>query len=642
MDQPHEILKKYWGYDSFRPLQAEIIQEVISGRDCVALLPTGGGKSLTYQIPALAMEGVAIVITPLIALMRDQVENLRARGVKAVAINSSMNFSQIDIALDNCIYGDVKLLYIAPERIDTLVFRTRLSRMNVSMVAVDEAHCISEWGYDFRPSYMRIASLREILPSVPFLAVTATATEAVLGDIKEYLTLREPTIFRASFARSNLSFVVRTAENKYEQILRITSGVEGAGIVYCRTRAQTEQVADFLQSRGTAADFYHAGLDFRLRAAKQQAWMDGRVRVIVATNAFGMGIDKADVRFVVHLSPPDSVEAYYQEAGRAGRDGQRAWAVMLYNADDRASVARRVEMEFPPLPEIKRVYEALFNFLQITFGGGRDEIYDFDLMKFSVHSKTYSLTAFNAIKILELAGYMTLTDEMDHPTRIMFRVSRDELYRFRVENHAMDGFLKVLLRSYTGFFTDFTAVDEAFLAHASGYTEGKVVEMLLTLSRAKVIRYIPRRRSPLIVFHHERLPVADLVIPYSVYAHRREQTLLRAMAVTDYAEQRDTCRSLVLQNYFDEGSSTPCGVCDVCLAGGHRVVGSYDPIKENLLIEEKIMELLRGSELYDIRRLVGALHGSSTTVLGAVSRLMASHRIEQLTNGTIRVRKTKI
>lgn len=631
MDQLQGTLKKYWGHEEFRPLQREIIERVMAGRDTVALLPTGAGKSLTYQLPALVMPGVAIVVTPLIALMRDQVEALRARGVNAVAVNSSMTFAQIDIALDNCAYGDVKLLYIAPERIDTLIFRSRLRKMTVSLVAVDEAHCISQWGYDFRPSYLRIGSLREALPGVPFLAVTATATELVLKDIVRYAALKDPQIFRASFARPNIAFVVRQVENKYEQILRVVEKVQGTGIVYCRTRAQTEQVADFLRSRGVHADFYHAGLGFKLRAAKQSAWTNGRTRVIVATNAFGMGIDKSDVRFVVHFAPPASVEAYYQEAGRAGRDGRRSWAVMLYNAEDRTAVARRIEMEYPPLDQIKKVYESLFNFLQISIGGGKEEIYDFELMNFAAYSKTYSLTAFNAIKILELAGYMTLTDEMEHSTRIMFRVERDDLYRYRVENHAMDGFLKVLLRSYTGLFSDFVAVDEAFLALASGYTEAHVCDMFITMSRAKIIRYIPRRRSPLLIFHEERLPVADLLIPASVYARRREQSELRAAAVIEYAEQRTLCRSVVLQNYFDEHTATPCGVCDVCLAGSGR--GDMRALDE--MVEREVMGLLRSGVRYDLRGLVSAVDGRATVALNVVRKLIGRGVIEQRADGQV-------
>ncbi|MEG3047829.1 MAG: ATP-dependent DNA helicase RecQ [Mucinivorans sp.] len=633
MDSLHIILKKYWGFDSLRAEQGEIIRAVMAGRDTVGLLPTGGGKSLTYQLPAMALDGLAIVITPLIALMRDQVERLKSRGINAVAINSSMSAQAIDIALDNCAYGDVKMLYIAPERIDTLIFRSRLRKMNISLVAVDEAHCISEWGYDFRPAYLRIASLRELLPGVPLLALTATATKVVLQDIKLRLVLSDPLVVNASFARPNIAFVVRCVENKYEQMLRVVSKVAGAGIVYCRTRKQTEQVAEFLVSRGVKADFYHAGLDFRLRTARQEQWMNGMNRVIVATNAFGMGIDKADVRFVLHFSPPASIEAYYQEAGRAGRDGVRSWAVMLYNDTDRVSIDRRLELEFPPIDEIKRIYEALFNFLQITVGGGKDEVYDFDLMAFSIYCHAFSLTALNALKILELCGYLTLTDEAEHATRIMFRVQRDDLYRFRVENVALDHFLMTVLRNYTGLFSDFVAVDEAFLAAASGYTERKVVEMLITLSRAKVIKYIPRRRTPLIVFDEERLPASDVLIPAAVYARRREQSAQRAGAVVDYAQQQTECRSVVLQHYFDEPHAVPCGVCDVCLAKR-----AEDRSSQVVDIQREIMELLRRGERYDVRSVVARIGGVSAEVVGVIRGMMDDGRIEQLPDGQVRIK----
>ncbi|MEG0655541.1 MAG: ATP-dependent DNA helicase RecQ [Mucinivorans sp.] len=639
MDCLQTILKKYWGYTSFRAQQLDIIRAVMARRDCVALLPTGGGKSLTYQLPALAQDGVAIVITPLIALMRDQVEALRARGVKAVAINSAMSFAQIDIALDNCAYGDVKLLYIAPERIDTLVFRSRLRKMNVSLVAIDEAHCISEWGYDFRPSYLRIASLRELLPGVPFLALTATATTVVLDDIIRHTALCDPLIFRASFARANLSFVVREVENKYEQMLRIVDKVAGSGIVYCRTRKQTQEVADFLASRAESATFYHAGLDPRLRTKRQEQWRSGDVRIIVATNAFGMGIDKADVRFVIHFAPPASIEAYYQEAGRAGRDGQRAWAVMLYNAADEVAIDRRLELEFPPVKEIKRIYDALFNFLQISIGGGKNEIYDFDLMAFAVYSKTFSLTAYNALKILELGGYMTLTDQAEHKTRIMFRIQRDDLYRFRVENAMMDRFLTILLRNYTGLFSDFVAVDEAFLASATGYTELRVVELLLTLSRAQIIKYIPRRVSPLIVFDQERLPIADVLISAPIYARRREQSALRSAAVVAYAQNRTLCRSVILQNYFDERLATPCGVCDVCLAKKAAQDSPCDsPPANSPTIQEQVMELLRSAVEYDLRSMVSAIDGPASVALLALRDMIARGQIEQLGSGVLKIK----
>lgn len=638
-EQLYRILKKHWNFSQFRPLQLDIIKTVISGSDCVALLPTGGGKSLTYQIPALAMDGVAIVITPLIALMKDQVEALKKRGVNAVSINSSMTFSQIDAALDNCVYGDVKLLYIAPERIDTLVFRSRLRRMNVSLVAIDEAHCISQWGHDFRPSYLRIGALREVLPEVPFIALTATATDVVLKDISFHLKLREPRIFRASFARHNLSFAIRTTENKLEQILRIATNVHGSGIVYCRTRAATEQVADFLRQHSISADFYHAGLGYNVRSAKQNDWMKGRVRVIVATNAFGMGIDKPDVRFVVHHQIPASIEAYYQEAGRAGRDGERSWAVIVYSPQDAVAAARRIELEYPPLDEVRRIYEALFTFLKISIGGGKDEIYDFDLMQFAGYTHVFSLTAFNAIKLLELNGYMTLTDEMDNPTRLKFRVSRDDLYKFRVDNADLDNFLKILLRTYTGLFSDFVAIDEGYLARVSSFAEHAVVKMLLALSRAKILSYIPRRRSPLIAFHEERLPKGDLLIAPETYAGRRVQSQLLAAAMVHYAEQTDHCRSIVLQNYFDEHTATPCGVCDICLARAREKSPAIDTQIDMERARKAVLEIIHKDPRTDIQSLMRSMGGNASLAISAIRSLIDKGSIRQNSNGTFQYQK---
>lgn len=634
-EQLYGILKKYWNFDEFRPLQKEIIDSVIGGRDTVALLPTGGGKSLTYQIPAIALDGVAIVITPLIALMKDQVEALKRRGVNAVAINSSMSYGQIDAALDNCVYGDVKLLYIAPERIDTLVFRSRVKRMNVSLLAVDEAHCISQWGHDFRPSYLRINSLRDVLPQVPFMALTATATEVVLADICKQLSLAEPALFRRSFARPNLSFAVRITENRLEQILRICTNIAGSGIVYCRTRADTEQVADYLRTAGLSADFYHAGLRYDMRSAKQNAWMKGQMKVVVATNAFGMGIDKPDVRFVVHHQIPASIESYYQEAGRAGRDGQRSWAVVVYSPTDAAAAQKRIALEYPPIEQVRRIYDALFNFLQISIGGGKDEVYDFDIMRFAGYANIFSVTAYNAIKLIELNGYMTLLDEMDYPTRIKFRVGREDLYRFRVDNADLDSFLKILLRTYTGLFTDFIAIDESYLERVSGFAEHTVVKMLLTLSRSRILSYIPRRRTPLIAFHEERLPKADLYITPATYAVRRVQSELLVTSMVQYAEQSDICRSVVLQNYFDEHTATPCGICDVCLAGKNSQTSAADHLKNIEVVKSTILESLIDNQNIDIQALMRLVGGNSSLVTVALRSLIASGAITQTPCGTL-------
>lgn len=629
-----QILEKYWGYKSFRPLQREIVDSVLSRRDTVALLPTGGGKSLTYQLPALAQSGVTIVITPLIALMKDQVDALRDRGIRAVAIHSALSAREIDIALDNCVYGDVKLLYIAPERIETRLFHARVQKMEVALVAVDEAHCVSEWGYDFRPAYLKIARLREWLPEVPFLAVTATATSLVLEDIKRHLRLDDPQVFRGSFARPNIRFVVRRAENKAEQMLRVIRAVEGSGIVYARTRRATEEIADRLREEGIAADFYHAGLGFRLRAAKQEAWLRGEVRVIVATNAFGMGIDKADVRFVIHDQMPASLEAYYQEAGRAGRDGRPSFAVLLYNEMDETAARRRIEAAYPPIETIKKVYESIFNYLQVSVGGGKEAVFDFDIEEFAAKFKLFSLTAFSAVKLLELNGYMTLTDVLDNPTRIMFRISREELYRLQVDRTDLESFLRIVLRLYTGLFTEFVAVDEAYMARMSGYTEQRVKELLYQLSVMRVIRYIPRRSSPLLILHEERLPTEDVAIAPATYHWRREMEELRASAMVEYAENGSQCRSVLLREYFDEKEPESCGVCDVCLsrrsADGYRESDAFVRIESELL---KVLAELPAGRSMSVRTLMARVSGRPMTILTMLRRLLAAGRIRQMTDG---------
>ncbi len=637
MAQLHEILQKHWGYTEFRPLQREIIESVAGGRDTVALLPTGGGKSLTYQVPALALEGLTIVVTPLIALMKDQVDALRRRGINAVAVNSAMSAREVDIALNNCVFGDVKLLYIAPERIGTRMFTGRVANMNVSLVAVDEAHCISEWGYDFRPSYLEIKSLREVLPGVPFLAVTATATSQVLDDIVRNLDLEDPQVFRGSFARPNISFVVREGENKADQMLRVIRSVPGSGIVYVRTRRHAEEIAAALREEGIAAEHYHAGLDYRLRSVRQEAWLKGQIRVIVATNAFGMGIDKADVRFVIHHRMPDSVEAYYQEAGRAGRDGLKAYAVLMHDAQDTAVAGRRIDMEFPAIPKIREVYEALFNYIQMGIGSGREFASAFDLQAFSVRFKLFPLTAFNALKILEMNGYLTLTDPSESPTRIMFRIGREELYKLQVSRADLEGFIKALLRSYTGLFTELTAIDEEYLASRSGYTTGTVAQMLYQLSAMRVISYVPRRSTPLLILHENRVPAADVHIRPETYHRRREMSQLRGAAMAEYAENHTMCRSVMLREYFDEQGARPCGVCDVCLSRRDR--GQFRTAEAFAGVEQQLTEALRtltaGGRGATIHSLVASVPGRSMLVLTALRRLIAAGRIAQQSDGTL-------
>ncbi|WP_418982862.1 RecQ family ATP-dependent DNA helicase [Alistipes sp.] len=565
-DKIYEVLKRYWGFEEFRPVQERIIRSVLDGRDTLALMPTGGGKSLTYQVPTLVREGLCIVVTPLISLMKDQVDRLRTHRIPAVAIHSGLSPRQIDIALDNCVYGDVKFLYVAPERLASEAFRLRVVRMNVTLLAVDEAHCISQWGYDFRPAYLRIAELREKLPGVPVLALTASATRLVAEDIMRHLRFAEEHLLRSSFARPNLSYSVRHTDDKEGQLLRLVRNVAGSGIVYVRTREATEQVADLLRWEGVTAAAYHAGLGHAERSARQEEWLQGKVRVMVATNAFGMGIDKPDVRFVVHYAMCDSLESYYQEAGRAGRDGARAYALLLVAADDSERIARRFEQEFPPLEQVKEIYERVCSYLQVGIGDGAGASMLFNVHDFCAREHLWSGTVLSALKLLQQNGYLTLTDAQDNPARVMFCVSRDDLYKLRVKRDELDHFIRTLLRLYDGVFTDFRPIDEGELATWSGYTVDRVRELLKRLWQLRVIRYIPSNRSPILFFDEERLPRADLYIAPETYARRQELMRERFERMIAYAANGERCRSVVLEEYFGGAEGEPCGVCDICLA----------------------------------------------------------------------------
>ena len=565
-DNIYRILKQYWGFTSFRTVQESIIRSVMAGRDTLALMPTGGGKSLTYQVPTMAREGLCIVVTPLIALMKDQVDRLRRQGIPAVAIHSGLSPRQIDIALDNCVYGDTKFLYVAPERLATEAFRLRVVRMPVTLLAVDEAHCISQWGYDFRPSYLRIAELRERLPGVPVLALTASATQPVAEDIMFHLKFAEPNIIRSSFARPNLSYSVRHTDDKLGQLLRLLHNVPGSGIVYTRTREGAEQLAEQLRNEGFTAAAYHGGLGHADRSQRQEEWLQGRVRVMVATNAFGMGIDKGDVRFVVHYAMCDSLESYYQEAGRAGRDGARAYALLLVASDDGERITRRFEQEFPPLEKVKEIYERICSYLQIGIGEGGETSHLFNLYDFCAREHLYAGTVQSAVKLLQQNGYMTLTDVQDNPARVMFCVSRDDLYRLRLQRDRLDPFIRTLLRLYNGIFTEFRPIDEGELATWSGYTVERVKELLRELWQLRVIRYIPSNRSPILFLNEERLPREDLYIAPETYRRRQELMRERFEQMVAYARNETECRSLILERYFGAESPAPCGICDVCLA----------------------------------------------------------------------------
>jgi ATP-dependent DNA helicase RecQ len=561
-----EILKQYWGYDDFRGIQEEIIESIGAGRDTLGLMPTGGGKSITFQVPAMAKEGLCIVITPLIALMKDQVQNLRHRGIKATAIYSGMTRQEIIVALENCIFGDYKFLYISPERIGSEIFLTKLRSMKVSMLTVDESHCISQWGYDFRPAYLNIVDIRKHLPGVPVLALTATATPEVVKDIQKKLGFREENVFRMSFERKNLAYVVRTTDDKVNEMVRILKRVEGSAIVYARSRRNTKEITDVLLKAGFTANFYHAGLDNATKDMRQKQWQEDECRVMVATNAFGMGIDKPDVRVVIHVDVPDSPEAYFQEAGRAGRDGQKAYAVLLFCKADETKLRKRVAENFPEKSYIRDVYEHIQYYYQMAMGDGQGCVREFNLEEFCVRFHHFPVHADSALRIINQAGYLEYTDEQDNASRIMFLIGRDELYRLRDESPEVDTVLKTILRNYTGLFSEYVFISEEMLVARTGLTRQQVYNVLVALSKRGVIHYIPRKKTPYIVYTRERVAAEDMVISREVYEDRKEKYEKRIDAMIAYASEDYACRSRVLLDYFGEKDAHNCGICDVCLS----------------------------------------------------------------------------
>ncbi len=623
-----DTLKEYWGYDSFRPRQEAIIHSILRGEDTLALMPTGGGKSLTYQVPTMAMEGLCIVVTPLIALMKDQVDRLKRQQIPAVAIHSGLSLRQIDIALDNCVYGDVKFLYIAPERLATEAFRLRVQRMNVTLLAVDEAHCISQWGYDFRPSYLRIGEIRAMLPKATVLALTASATDLVAEDIMRHLKFERQNIIRSSFARPNISFAVRHTDDKQEQLLRILNGVDGSGIVYMRSREGCEQLAEFLHSNDISASYYHAGLPHTERNLRQEEWSQGRVRIMVATNAFGMGIDKADVRSVVHYTMCDSLESYYQEAGRAGRDGKRSYAVLLVASDDNSRIVRRFEQEFPPLDTIKSVYEKVCDFVQVAVGDGLYASMIFNIHEFCRRERLYIGTVRQVLELLELNNYLTLTEEMENPARVMFSVSRDDLYRIRIDRQDLDHIIRTILRLYNGIFTEFRAIDEHEIAVMSGYTTERVKELLKLMWQMRIIRYVPANSSPLLFFNEERLPTKDLYIAPETYLQRKRLISERFEKMTGYASQQTTCRSVFMQQYFGDKEAVPCGVCDICLEHKRRNKESKNALTENIL------HLLRSKPMTS-REVCREIKRDPHTIAQAIEELQENGKISASISGKL-------
>lgn len=565
-DKFQSILQKYWGYPDFRGIQRNIIESIASGRDTLGLMPTGGGKSITFQVPALAQEGVCIVITPLIALMKDQVQHLREHGILADAIYADKSRSEILQTLDNAIFGGVKILYVSPERLASDMFQTKLRHIHVSFITVDEAHCISQWGYDFRPSYLQIASIREMKPGIPILALTATATPEVVDDIQERLHFKEKNVFKMSFERKNLAYVVREAEDKQGEMIHILQSVGGSAIVYARSRKRTKEMAQLLSQQGITATFYHAGLDPDVKDQRQKAWQKDEVRVMCATNAFGMGIDKPDVRVVIHIDCPDSLEAYFQEAGRAGRDGQKSYAVLLYNKHDELKLCKRVDDTFPPKELIQDIYEHLAYFYQIGVGSGQGKTFEFDIEKFCVTYKYFPTKVDAALRILERSGYLHYEDNPDGKARVMFLLGRNDLYQLDQLAPSQDAVVTALLRSYGSLFVDLTYIDETMIARQAELTIQQVYFALKSLAARHIIQFIPRRKIPFISYTRDRVDGDKVVIPKEVWESRREQYEKRIKSMIRYAKNDEVCRSRQLLAYFGEENDRDCKQCDVCLA----------------------------------------------------------------------------
>ena len=576
------ILKQYWGYDRFRGIQEDIIDSISKNKDTLGLMPTGGGKSITFQVPALAKEGMCLVITPLIALMKDQVQNLKKRGIKALAIYSGMSRQDIIITLENCIFGNYKFLYISPERLDTEIFRTKLRKMHISMITVDESHCISQWGYDFRPAYLKIAEIRELLPDVPVLALTATATPEVVKDIQARLHFRHKNVFRMSFERNNLAYIVRKTENKTAELLHILRSMPGSAIVYVRNRRRTQEITELLNNEHITADFYHAGLDDATKDIRQHRWQSGESRVMVATNAFGMGIDKPDVRIVIHMDLPDSIEAYFQEAGRAGRDGQKAYAVILYAKSDKTTLHKRIPDTFPEKEYIRDVYEHLQYYYQMAMGDGLDCVREFNIEDFCRKFKYFPVPVDSALRILTQAGYLEYTAEQDSTSRILFTIRRDELYRLREMGEDMDRLIQAVLRSYTGVFTDYTYINEDSLAIRTGLTRRQIYEMLVHLAKLRIVSYIPHKKTPYIIYTRERVEAQRIHISPEVYEHRKARYETRINAMLDYVTNDTVCRSRMLLDYFGERNEHNCGQCDTCISLRSKSKVSEQPDREAL------------------------------------------------------------
>ncbi len=592
------ILKTYWGYDDFRGIQRDIIESIGRGQDTLGLMPTGGGKSITFQVPTLADEGLCIVVTPLIALMKDQVANLRSRGIKALAIYTGMKTSEVVTALENCIFGDYKFLYISPERIGSELFLKKIRRVNVQLITIDEAHCISQWGHDFRPAYRRISELRDIFPNVPLLALTATATPEVVNDIQQQLRFAKPNCFSMSFGRRNLVYVVRNTENKAAELLHILGRVAGSAIIYTLNRKKTKEVCEFLTSNGITAEYYHAGLSAESKDAKEEAWKSGKARVMVSTNAFGMGIDKPDVRLVVHIDLPSSIEAYFQEAGRAGRDGEKAYAVTLFSRIDKQIVSRRLSDNYPPQDFIREVYDEICYYYNMALGDGLDCTFEFSLGDFCKKYHRPTLQTDSALRLLNRMGYIEYVEEMEYASRVRFIVDKDSLFRFKGLPADYELLINAILRNYSGLFNDFAFIDERFLSRVTKLSRHRMYEILVSLHSKRLLQYAPSRKCPIITFTRHRVLGSELRFEHSVYDERKAIFGDRLNSIIKYATSTDKCRSVLLLEYFGEKDATPCGCCDVCADKRARNVAeqSQPPIQE-------LMQLLADGRQHPLQEL---------------------------------------
>lgn len=628
-----EILKQYWGYDDFRGIQREIIESIEAGRDTLGLMPTGGGKSIAFQVPTLAREGLCIVVTPLIALMKDQVANLRSRSIKAAAVYSGMRTSEVIKVLENCIFGDYKFLYVSPERLSSEIFLNKVRKMPVSLITVDEAHCISQWGHDFRPAYRRIAELRTLFPGVPVLALTATATTGVVRDIQQQLGFEHENCFRMSFERKNLVYVVRRTENKFQELLHILGNIDGSTIIYVPNRKKCKELCEQLIAHEITAEYYHAGLAPESKDEREERWRTGVSRVIVATNAFGMGIDKPDVRLVVHTDLPNSIESYFQEAGRAGRDGLRAYAVVLYSRRDNATVSRRLSDNYP-LPEfIREVYDNLCYYYTMALGDGLNCTFEFALADFCHKYHLPVLPTDSALRILTRMGYIDYVEEMEYSSRLCFIVGRDDLYRIYNLSDELDRLITALLRNYSGLFSDFVFIDERYLARLLGVTRHHLYELLVSLSKKRIIQYAPSKKCPIVTFTRQRVLGEELRFAPEVYDERREAFSVRLDAMLKYATSDDECRSRYLLRYFNDAEAPDCGHCDVCLSrrGG-------EPSEETLAADASmLLSLLADGRVHPTAE-IEALELPRARQAALLRRLCDEERIV-VVDGGVRIHK---